>query len=391
MPEEKPTSKITLLHLIQNLGVGGAEILLLQYIKALGTEDYNHLVYSIAAHGPMQQKLASMDIPLAIGPARHSIRHPFRFGLDIVTLVRDLRRFIGQNRIQIIQSHLPEANQLGVLVGKLSGVPIFTTIHNTNAFEYRQNKQKRVKPLHQLADRCIYRAADRVIAISEEVKHITQQALGIDPLNIVVVKNGIVPTDVEPAPVDLKKELNAADGDLLLIAVGSLTFQKAFEVLIEAAAELVSGNFNGFRVAIIGKGREHQKLQALIGKHGLEQNVKLLGYRGNVMDYLRSSDVFVMPSRYEGLSIAMIEAMACGLPIVASNAPGLRTCIDDQHNGLLFELMNHKDLAEKIKHLAEEKDLRNLLARNARHKFEQTFNMNENILPLKRLIAMQAG
>lgn len=380
------TDKIRVLHLIQNLGVGGAEILLLQYIKSLKTDDYEHFVYSIGAdEGPMRKMITSMGIPLAIGPKRHSIRYPIQFATDLVNMVLALLKFIKKHRIQIIHSHLGEANQLGVLAGKLSGVPIFPTIHNTNVFKYDQNRQKIITRLRQIVDKFIYHAADRVIAISEEIKAITQEELELDPSMIVVVKNGIIYNEDSAPGFDFRDEIGAAKGDTILIGVGSLTYQKAFEVLIKASVELLKKNMNTYRVAIIGKGREQEALEALIRSCRLEKHVKLLGYRPNVLDYLRASDIFIMPSRYEGLSIAMIEAMACGMPIVASDAPGLSTYIEHQYNGLLFKLEDPADLADKIMRLIDQKDLKTSLSQNAQYTYDRSFDMRLNILPLDNL------
>jgi glycosyltransferase involved in cell wall biosynthesis len=97
------------------------------------------------------------------------------------------------------------------------------------------------------------------------------------------------------------------------------------------------------------------------------------------MGLMKASDIFVMPSRYEGISIAMIEAMACGLPIVTSNAPGLRTYIKQGQNGLLFPVEDHKALAKCILKLAEDRNMRAKLSLGARESFDSEFDMRRNI------------
>ena len=110
-----------------------------------------------------------------------------------------------------------------------------------------------------------------------------------------------------------------------------------------------------------------------------------LGIRHDVIGLMKASDIFVMPSRFEGLSIAMIEAMACGLPIVASDAPGLRTYIEHGQNGLLFPVEDHKAMAKYILQLAEDRNLRDRLSLEARESFEKEYDMRNNIKSLDML------
>ena len=110
------------------------------------------------------------------------------------------------------------------------------------------------------------------------------------------------------------------------------------------------------------------------------------GFRDDVHDLMRKSDIFVMPSRYEGLSIAMIEAMANGLPVVASDVPGLRTHIRHGYDGLLFPVEDHKAMAKCIIQLSADKKLRTLLSLGARESFEKEYDMRKNIKSLELLI-----
>ena len=126
--------KIRFLHLVQGLGMGGAEVAVFHYIRALGMEDYDHYVYCFGADGPVKEKIEALGIPIMMGKRVVSIKQPIKFLIDLLSLVQDLRKFIRNNCIQLIQSHLPQANQLAVVVGKLSGVPAFPTVHSTEPY-----------------------------------------------------------------------------------------------------------------------------------------------------------------------------------------------------------------------------------------------------------------
>ena len=325
--EKRKNHKIGLLHLVQTLGMGGAEILLVQYIKSLGQKDYDHFVYCFGSDGPVREKIEALGVPVHMGKRRALIKQPVRFISSILYLLIDLILYIRKKRIQIIQSHLGHSNKLAILVGKLSGVPAFPTIHNTMEFVDRRNKWDFRVYINKSVDWLVFQMADQILVVSQEIKGIVHRRFKINNSKIMVLKNGIIFDNSLSEHTDLRKELFISDNTLKIIAVGRLTYQKAIEVLVKAAAELVNQGLHDFFVMIVGEGEERQRLENLIRDLEVENNVKLLGIRHDVIGLMKTSDIFVMPSRFEGLSIAMIEAMACGLPIIASDAPGLRTYI----------------------------------------------------------------
>lgn len=382
---KQENQKIHLLHLITSLTIGGAEILLLHYIRALGTEHYKHYVYCFGECGPIKEKIESLGVSVYMGPSQASIKNPIRFFISIFVLLKNLLRFIKKNRIMIIQSHLAYANQLAVLAGKIAGVPSFLTVHNTMAFVDQKSSFDLRVNIKRVVNAVIYRMADRVVAISLEVKEIIQDMFALDASKVVVLKNGIIPgllsfdlNKSEPRKIEISKILK-------IIGVGSLTYQKAFEVLVRAAATLIERCFTDFEICIAGEGPEREFLEKLISELKVEDCVKLLGVRNDVGILLEASDIFVMPSRYEGLSIAMIEAMACGLPVIASDAPGLRDYISQNENGLLFEVEDHEALADRILFLANNKMFTENLEKGARQTFEREYDIRVNIKPLDEL------
>ena len=133
-------NKINILHLVQTLGVGGAETLLLQTIPALGMEHYQHFVYCFGPKGPISGKLEKLGVPIFLGPRQYSIKKPVKFLFSLLKLGKHLNNFIKEHRIQIIQSHLGYSNQIGVAIGRLASVPVFPTIHNTMEFARRRSR-----------------------------------------------------------------------------------------------------------------------------------------------------------------------------------------------------------------------------------------------------------
>ena len=374
--------KIQLLHLVQSLGVGGAEVLLFHYINALGKDHYKHYVYNFGHKVFLKDKLEAFGIPVFEGPKRKSIKNPIKFGIYLFSLIWNLIRFIKKNRIQIIHSHLSNANQLAVAVGRLTGIPAFPTIHSTMSFLDRRSPWDLRVHLVKAVNAVVYRTAVKVIAVSQEIKEIVQKIYGLPDSKVFVLKNGICIGNSKIEQVNINQELHISSSTLKIIAVGTLSYHKAFDVLIRAAGELKKRNIEDFIMLIVGEGEDRTDLEKLIHNLRIENHVKLLGIRNDVMGLMKSCDIFVMPSRYEGLSIAMIEAMACGLPVVASDAPGIRDYIKHKQNGLLFPIEDHKVLAEHMLWLIKDKGMRVELSNEARKSFAIEYNMHKNIKQL---------
>jgi len=271
-----------------------------------------------------------------------------------------------------------------VLAGKLSGTPAFPTIHNTKVFIDKRSIWDPRVSLINVVNAIIYRNADRVVTISQEAKDIVRHSFGLEDSKVVVLKNGIIVADDFTKSESLEKEFPDSRNKLKIIAIGRLTYQKYFEILIKAAAEVVNQGLD-LLVLILGDGEERSRLEKLIHELRVGGYVKLLGIRHDAMELMKGSDIFVMPSRYEGLSIAMIEAMACGLPVIASDAPGLRDYIDQGKNGFLFGIGQYKVLAKHILHLANDEKLREKLSGGARNTFVKEYDMRRNIKSLDTL------
>ena len=383
--EKSSCHKIRILHIVHGLSMGGAEMALVHYIKALGSENYDHYVYCFGYDGPTRNKIESLGVPVMMRAKRASIKKPIKFVFSLLSLIRNLMVFIKSRQIQIIQSHSGEANQLGVLIGKLAGLPAFPTVHSTMAFrDSRGNRDPRVY-LIKIINAFIYRSACKILAVSHEVKEIVVQTYGLKDSDVQVLKNGIVFVNSLAKPTDIENEFAVAKNKMKIFAAGRLVGLKRYDVLIKAVYEIVNRGFYNILVLIAGEGEERSKLEELIRRLKLERYIKLLGLRHDVIELMKTSNIFVLPSSYEGLSIAMIEAMACGLPVIASNVPGLKEFILNGENGLLFPLGDYFALADHIIKLTTEEDLRTKLSYGARDSFNKDYDMLENIKSLDKL------
>ena len=385
------SQKINLLHLVGGLSVGGAEIMLIQYIMALGGKKYNHYIYCFGRSGPVKEKIENLGVNVHMGKRRYFLRNPLKFIASIILLVEDILLFIKKNHINIIQSHLSHANQLAIAIGIISGIPAFPTIHNT--FEFI-DKRKYFDPrviLIKLTNEVLFRLSNKIISVSNEVKKIVQKKFRIPDKKILVVKNGIVFNDKKVRIQCTEKAILSHKKIIKIIAVGRLTYQKAIETLVKAANILYKNGMKNFEVIIVGEGEQRIMLEKMIREFNAEKYIRLLGIRSDVIGLLKSADIFVLPSRYEGLSVAMIEAMACGCPIIATDAPGINAYIKNGVNGLLFPIEDHEKLSEMIKKLITNKILRQKLSDEGKKTFKNEFDIKRNINILDKLFRYHAA
>ncbi len=170
-------------------------------------------------------------------------------------------------------------------------------------------------------------------AISPAVlKHLRRG--GVPVARTRLIWSSIDPVRVKPTRVrdEVRREFNVAGQDILLLAVGNLTRRKGFDLLIAALAQVRCRNVH---LLIAGSGKEHGVLSECISEYQLHDRVQLLGQRTDIPDLLAACDLFVMPSRAEGLGVAALEAMAAGRPVIASKVGGLSDVILHGTTGLL--------------------------------------------------------
>jgi glycosyltransferase involved in cell wall biosynthesis len=194
------------------------------------------------------------------------------------------------------------------------------------------------------------RAVDRYLAVSQHVRTKLVDGLGWPPEKIDVVHNG-VDADAyrEPADIRVRTELTNGRPGTVVLLVARLDPQKGHRHLLAAAAELPD-----VRVAFAGEGPERRRLEAAAVELGIDDRVAFLGHRTDVARVLAASDIVALPSAFEGLPVSLLEAMAAGKPVVASNIGGVDELVQDDVTGVLFEPGNARALAAAVRRLIDD-------------------------------------
>ena len=176
--------------------------------------------------------------------------------------------------------------------------------------------------------------------------------MGVSRGKVVLLPNGVDTKAFRPISAEdkaeLRKRLDLPDEMTIVLFVGRLEFVKGLDVLLHAWSQLPNHIRLRSLLILVGDGAEQNNLKRMSRALGIQETVIMVGERQIVHDYYSAADIFVLPSRSEGMPVALMEAMASGLPVIASNVGGSREVIEHGKNGILFESESYNDLAEKL-------------------------------------------
>ncbi len=367
---------VKILYLFEHLNLGGAEQLLLTTLKYLDRNEFFPLVYCLRENGKISKEIEKLGIKVVtLNKKIHLLN---------LSLIFELVRIFKKEKPQILHTNLFFPNIYGRIAAKLSGTKtIVTSLHNPDySFE---NNGRWTFELRKLIDKCSAKLTNTsFIAVSDFVKKDFQTQLGFK--NIKVLHNYIDTRrfdNLDNCDKKIKRdELEIKKSDILILNVGRLHPQKGQIYLIEAFSLLCKKNHN-LKLIIVGKGIMEGELKQKVNALGLGSNVKFLKDRRDIPELMSISDIFVFPSLYEGFGIALVEAMASGLPVIASDVDSLKEIVEQNIDGILIEKENPQILAETIQELVNNDKRRAFLGKNARKKAIAMFDAIAGIERLK--------
>lgn len=289
-------------------------------------------------------------------------------GILLMTGLFSLWRLIRRERIEVIETFTHDSNILGLPIAWIAGVPVRLGSHHGVIDGFPRWRQW----LHTFI---VNHMADAVIAVSAKMKD--QAALeGIGSEHVIVIQNGIESVSLEGVNrSEVRKEAGLEDKDIFLLSVGRLVYQKAHQILV-SAMPLVLSEFPDVKLGICGDGLLRSQLELQIKELELVQNVRLLGKSDHVARFLSAADIFVLPSRWEGLPIALLEAMSVGLPIVATAVEGVDEVVLDGEHGLLVDVEDVNGLAQAILQLLRNPEMRKKMGDASRARLQNFYSID---------------
>ena len=323
------------LFLIDHLmALGGGESNLLKVAELMPPELVRCSIATFRIKPEIRQ---GISVPVYVFPWKRF------FHLDAWKAVIALRKLIRAEKVDIVQTYFETSNLWGGLVAKLSGALLLSSRRDMGIL--RKNR-------HALAYRVVNRLADRVLAVSEEVKKFCVDTDRINPNKVSVVYNGVDFKHIaaEGSDVNPFEDADWAGASHIITCVANIRKVKGIDVLIRTAHRVCQELPDAVFV-IAGSLWERaysDEIQEMIRSLNLERNVKLLGFVENPVPLLKMSDAFCMLSRSEGFSNALLEAMACGVPSVVTRVGGNPEAIADGENGFLVSIEDDSAAAEKL-------------------------------------------
>ena len=233
-------------------------------------------------------------------------------------------------------------------------------------------------PHHRLIERWSARLADRVIACSEAVRTWEIETMGQPPAKVTTLRNAIVPP-VEPSDADRRSAraaLGASPDDLLVGTLGRLYEpKKGLSIFVDAAAAVLA-RVPRARFVLVGDGPARADLEARAARAGLGDRLRFAGERRDVARLLPAYDLFVQPSLWEGFGLTLVEAMAVGLPVVATRVGGIPEIVRDGRDGILVPPGDAAALARAIADLLDDPARRSAFAAEGRHRARTEFHID---------------
>jgi glycosyltransferase involved in cell wall biosynthesis len=348
------------LYLIAQLGAGGTESQLLHLIRRLDRRRYSPELVTFAARGALEGEFTSLCPVHFIEKSR--MTEPFA----ILRLVRLLRRV----RPQILHTLLFPANWRGALAGRLAGAPVIVgSVRNLSTW---------MGPVSRAMERAATRWADAVIVNASAVGRFMEAEVGVRKDRLRLIPNGVDLDAYRPALDDESSRRRAADGSgsgEVIGAVMSLTSKKNPGMLVDAAAKVVAERPQA-RFLVAGEGPLRRALEERIAACGLDGRFTLLGLRRDVPELLRTFDLLALTSDREGCPNVVLEAMASGVPVVATAVGGTPDLIDEGVTGRLIPPGDAGALASAILRILRDPPAREGMARAALEHVRSGFGLD---------------
>lgn len=365
--------KIRVLHIINSLDIGGNERFLIQLLEHLPRETFAQEVCV-----PDRGKDATRDLEAACRKLDTPIRVLRVGGNWDVSVLPRLIRVILKGRFDVVHTHLIYSQVYGRLAAALARTRCIVSSEQ-NVYDFK------ARPPFSWVERRLSRWTDRIVACSNKVREHLIEKVGVNPLRVVVVPNG-VDTDVffpikkrsrlYRSVENARKELGIGEGDTVVGTVGHMTRQKGYDVLIAAIPRILRKHPRA-KFVFVGRGLLREKLEKQARALGVAQQIRFAGIRPDVPVVLNCFDVFVLPSLWEGFGTAIIEAMACGVPVVASRVGGIPEIVEDGMNGLLVPPGRPGPLTEAVIRMLDQTSMRREMARRGRISVTERFSVRK--------------
>ena len=354
----------SILHAIDTTGPGGAETVFLDLVEKLRIDGYQNYAI-IKGPGWVEDQLKKREIDYHIIKPYGFLSIPYYF---------DLLKVIRRRNTRLVHAHLLGSTLTYSILALLARIPVVATLHGR--VDVNPNER-----FMAIKNRIMKMGVTRLVAVSRDLASYIATRKLFRQKDIQVIYNGIEESRYgKSTNQSLRAKLGITNEAILVGCLGNVRPAKSYDVLIRAAALLLRDEYKGRELHFVVAG--HQKpdlmanLQDLIQQCGIEDKIHFIGFHDNTAEFLGQLDYFALSSSSEGFSIATIEAMATGLPVVVTRCGGPEEIIDHQKTGLLVDVNDPQGLATGLKMLIDNRQLSDELAGAGRKHVESVFSFS---------------
>ncbi|MBQ9128927.1 MAG: glycosyltransferase [Thermoguttaceae bacterium] len=363
-----PNAKIRVALLITELSRGGAEKALLQLAATLGLARVEPVVFSLSG---LARDLENSLVPLFREAGVETVELGLTGLRNAPTVFRRLTRELKRRQVDVLQSFMFHANIFGRFAGRAAGVPVVCSGIRV---------AERDAPRRLAFDRWTRSLVDAWVCVGEATAEFSRTVGRLPTKRVFSIPNGVRVAELEaldaavasadfawvPEPFGRRKRI---------VCVGRLTPQKGFDRFLENAATWAPQIANDWEIWIVGDGPERDALRRIVDANGLANVVFFAGWRPNVPEILASADLFALPSRWEGMPNALLEAASVGKAALCSDVEGVAEILGDDAAPQMCALGDDKSWRDTVLKLANDAALREELGRRNRNRVAQEFSV----------------
>jgi glycosyltransferase involved in cell wall biosynthesis len=361
---------VNVMHVIEDLENGGAERVLVTLVSGLDPRRFRPVVCCLTKKGRMAAELEGRGIPVVTMNKRPKI--------DLAMLFR-LRQIMREQKIAIAHTHVFTANFWGRLAAILAGVPVLIT-HEHSTFTVENRYRRWIESV-------LIRRTHRMIAVSENLRHRLLNKGGFSPDAVMTIHNGLRLHSArlnEARREQLRQELGLQKFDHVIGTVGRFEPRKNYPLLLEAMT-MVLQRHPAAALLMIGAGPEEKKLQQQARDAGMAPQVIFTGYRSDISELLGLMSTFCLSSTTEGISMAILEALLAGVPVVATQVGGNPEIIPDRAYGILVPSGDAAALAEALAETLVDREAAKQMAARGQIRVRELFSERHMIERIEQL------
>ncbi|KQS32302.1 glycosyltransferase family 4 protein [Pedobacter sp. Leaf194] len=351
--------KIKILHAIRQGKIGGGETHVLNLVEQLNKQKYESLILSFT-EGPMVEKLKAEGYKTYVV----NTETPFDF-----RVWKKVRKIVDNEKINLIHAHGTRANSNTFSSAKSLKIPLIYTVHG---WSFHPDQGQVIKTIRTLSERFLVNVADKTICVSES--NLREGRSKFPMPNASVILNGINRLKFDPDKnyKNIREEFDIKKDDIVVGYIARITHQKSPLTFINAIFETKAPE--NVKFLIVGDGDLKPEMLDLAKELNLK-NIIFIDFREDIPDILNAIDIFCLPSLWEGLPIALLEAMSMRKAIIASNIDGISDLIAPDENGILVPPGNVKLLSEALNLLIGNASLASKFGLKAEQTIKEQFNV----------------